>query len=398
MWAARVAAERIGPDGGRVTLLEKNAKTGAKILMSGGTRCNLTQDCDARGATEAFMNGGRWLQKPVGRLPPDRIVRWFNEHGVATKVESTGKIFPESDRALEVRDALLRSAVAAGVQVRTRAMVVGVERQDGGWVVRLPDGDLEADRIIVTAGGRSWPGCGTTGDAYGWLETLGHTIVPTRPALVPLTGGDDLSRSLAGLTIDDTVATVRRRGVDGKRGVIDTRRGGTLWTHTGYSGPAPMNVSGAITGADSIADVSLEFDLLPDVSEKTLEHELTGGGRSAVSNVLSRRLPNSIADAVVTAAGGDTAAAELSRRRRTAVVEGVKRHRAIVHGTRGFAKAEVTAGGVTTDEICPRTMHSRIADGLFIAGEVLDVDGPIGGYNFTAAFATGQAAGEAVGS
>ncbi len=393
--AGLMAAAEAAIHGARVTLLEKNSKTGVKILMSGGTRCNLTQDTDAKGIVSAFGRGGRFLQKSVGAFPPSEVVKLFHQLQVATKVESTGKIFPQSNRAVQVRDALHRRAIEAGVQLRLKCPVKSMTRLDSGFEVATDRGPLQCDRLIVTAGGKSWPGCGTTGDAYAWLQRLGHTIVRPRPALVPLVGGFDWTHDLSGLTLDDCVASVFRK-TDRKRKAVVCRRSGWLFTHFGFSGPAAMDVSGAMTAAESFNEVTLAVDLIPDLTNDQLGKHLServDGGRRRVESIVAQWLPNRLAEAIVKAHDADTTIAELPRRQALQLVEGLKGAQFPIHGTRGFAKAEVTAGGVKLSEVDSRTLESRLVPGLFIAGEVLDVDGWIGGYNFQAAFSTGRAAG-----
>jgi predicted Rossmann fold flavoprotein len=392
MVAAAEAAQR----GAHVVLLEKNTKTGVKILMSGGTRCNLTHDTDARGITESFGHAKRFLQKSVGSFPPSDVVEMFNRLGVPTKREATGKIFPQSNRAIHVRDALHNNAVRNGTEIRLQSPVRKVHRQDDTWQVVTDNDVLQADRVIVTAGGRSWPGCGTTGDAYDWLAKLGHTIVPTRPALVPLVGGLTWTKELSGITLDDCVASVRDAHAKAKKKPLIERRSSWLFTHFGFSGPAAMDVSGTMTAAASLKDVRLSVDLLPDVSVGELERLLSDrsgdGGRRKVTSVFSRWLPSRLVDALATQSGGNLPIAELPGRVMQSWIENTKLLHLPINGTRGFAKAEVTAGGVSLAEVDSRTMASKLADGLYIAGEVLDVDGWIGGYNFQAAFATGRAA------
>ena len=403
MVAAAEAAER----GAQVILLEKNGKTGAKILMSGGTRCNVTQDTDARGIAEVFGKAGRFLQRSVGAFPPESVVQMFAKLGVATKRESTGKIFPVSDRALDVRDALQRRVEHSGCQLRLRSPVHGIRREGARWHVDIDGESIPTDRVIVTAGGMSWPGCGTTGDGYGWLGKLGHTIVPTRPALVPLVGGYDWTCALSGLTVEDCVVSVYATDKSkAKKGPLASRRSSLLFTHFGLSGPAAMDVSGTMTKADHWNDVRMSVDLIPDVDRCALEQILrdrnNDGGRRRVAGVLSRWLPKRLADAMVIHTTGvdeaDVSVAELAKTKRVRLVENVKALTIPVHDTKGFAKAEVTAGGVALPQVDPRTMASRVAEDLYIAGEVLDVDGFIGGYNFQAAFSTGRAAGVAAAS
>ena len=400
--AGLVAAAEAARRGARVTLLEKNSKTGVKILMSGGTRCNLTHNTDARGITEAFGHARRFLQPSVGRFSPTDVVEMFNKLGVATKIESTGKIFPESNRAVQVRDALHQSMIDAGVDLRLNCGVIDVQQSENDrWDVITQSETLSCDAVIVTAGGKSWPGCGTTGDAYAWLRKLGHKIVQTRPALVPLVGGTDWMRSLSGITLDDCVATVRTKTATGeiqtgRKAVLIQRRSSLLLTHFGLSGPAAMDVSGTMTAAGKIDQVHLEMDVVPDRSEDELEKALTNRsgdlGRRRVTSIVAELLPQRLADSIVETSNSECQVSDLPAKNRRQLVNSLKRLPIPITGTRGFEKAEVTAGGVKLSEVDPRTMESRLQKGLYIAGEVLDVDGWIGGYNFQAAFSTGHAA------
>lgn len=405
MMAAATAARR----GCRVILLEKNRKTGVKILMSGGTRCNITHDTDARGITRAFGHAQRFLQPSIGKFGPEQVIAFFESRGVPTKREDTGKIFPVSDRAVDVRDALHREMIDAGVRLHLDSPVQSMVRKpDGGWnittVTAGKQHELTADRVIVTAGGKSWPGCGTTGDAYAWLAQLGHTIVRPRPALVPLVGGTDATRELSGLTLEDIVAEVftdEHRG--GKKPVI-RRRSSWLFTHFGFSGPAAMDVSGVMTAAPSISQARLRLDLVPDLTEASLRDQLSRRGdasaKQTVVSLLKSWLPGRLATQLAVAceastAHGEKRIAEFSNAAAHRLIENLKRWPLPVHDTRGFEKAEVTAGGVALAEVDPKSMQSLRCDDLYIAGEVLDVDGWIGGYNFQAAFSTGRAAAEA---
>lgn len=398
--AGMMAAAEASRRGADVTLLEKNRKTGVKILMSGGTRCNLTQDTDAKGITEAFGHAKRFLQPSVGKFAPSDVIGHFESLGVDTKREDTGKIFPLSDRALDVRDALHRDMIDAGTKLMMESPVQAIRcGSNGQWIVSTtsPNGqhELIADRVIVTAGGKSWPGCGTTGDAYDWLAQLGHTIIRPRPALVPLVGGTDATRALSGLTLDDVVVEVYTDDFKGGKKPKVRRRSSWLFTHFGFSGPAAMDVSGTMTAMSSINQATLRIDLVPDISVDQIHrvfNQRTGpDSRQNVASVLSRWLPSRLAAELATQCGGRTLA-EFSTASMRQLTEQLKRWPLPVYDTRGFAKAEVTAGGVCLNEVDPRTMQSRLHEGLFIAGEVLDVDGWIGGYNFQSAFSTGRAA------
>ena len=395
--AGLVAAAEAAGRGASVLLIEKNTKTGVKILMSGGTRCNLTHHAGAREIAQAFGQAGRFLQPSLGAFSPADVVRMFHELGVPTKVERTGKVFPASDRALHVRDALLQRASQSGVGIRTGTAVLSVDAEaDRGWRIATDGEVIDADRVIVTAGGKSWPACGTTGDAYDWLKRLGHTIVEPRPALVPLTGGDAWMHALSGVTLEDCLATVVSAQGDSRK-ALATRRSSWLFTHFGFSGPAAMDISGVLTAASSFAEMQVLLDLVPDLDESNLRAILTNrdrdGGRQRVASILAKWLPNRLASTLAEQSEADCTIAQLPKRACHSLTEHLKRLPMKVTGTVGFQKAEVTAGGVALNEVDPKTMESRRAPGLFIAGEVLDVDGPIGGYNFQAAFSTGRAAG-----
>jgi len=391
LMAATHAAER----GRRVLLLEKGKKPGVKILMSGGTRCNITHDCDARGIVAAFGPNGKFLHSPLAALGPRETVAFFNDEGVATKVEDTGKVFPVSDRALDVLDALLRRLHRSGATLATVEPVTDLRPlPDGGFRVTTAQRNLTAERVLITTGGKSYPGCGTTGDGYGFATTFGHTIVPTRPALVPLTVQAAWVGELRGITMPDVNLKVTDAGKP-----LSARRGSMLFAHFGLTGPAPLDVSRAVSGHRTPASLTLEMDLLPDEPEPAfddfLRAESLASGKKHLAVVMADKLPRRVCDQLLALAGHapDRRAAALSKPDRQKLVAAVKRLSVPLRGTLGFEKAEVTAGGVSLDEVDSRTMQSKRAAGLYLAGEVLDLDGWIGGYNFQSAWSTGWLAG-----
>lgn len=400
--AGLLAAARAGERGLRTVLLEKNRKPGVKILMSGGTRCNLTHDTDARGIVSAFGASGRFLHSPLAALPPRGLVELFHAEGVPTKVEPGGKVFPASDRALDVQQALVRRVERSGAELCREEPALQVRRAGAGWEIVTPRRTLCSAWLLVTSGGQSYPGCGTTGDGYRWLAELGHALVPPRPALAPLVCEEPWVRELSGVTLSD----VQIRVVDAageappKSEGRDVARGSFLFTHFGLSGPAPMNVSRAVTAEPDPRALRLTCDFLPDWSAEQLAGHLRDRavGKRQAAALLPEELPQRLAASLVARAGiaPETRAAEVSKRQREALVAAVKRHRIAVHGTRGWTKAEVTAGGVSLTEIDSRNLQSKRAPRLLVAGELLDLDGPIGGYNFQAAFSTGWLAASAL--
>jgi predicted Rossmann fold flavoprotein len=410
--AGLLAAARSAERGRPTLLVEKNRKPGVKILISGGTRCNLTHDCDAAGIIAAFGSAGSFLHSPLAALGPRELVELFHDDGLATKVEPGGKVFPWSDRALDVLHALLGRLERCGAELALDEPVTGIERDGNSFQVTTSKRTLTCAKLIVTTGGKSYPGSGTTGDGYAWLAALGHTIRRPRPALVPLVSDEMWLHELSGLTIPDVrlrvvnpsakTATVGRQRGGLRLGELIQRRGALLFTHFGLSGPAAMDVSRAVTAAKSPRDVILAADFLPAVSSSELEDRLrqaiASDGKRQVVNLLGDDLPRRLLAALVARAGvpADRRGAELSKAERSRLIDELKKCEIRLTGTRGFDKAEITAGGVALDEVDSRTMQSKLVPNLYLAGEILDLDGFIGGYNFQAAFSTGWLAGESV--
>lgn len=414
--AGLIAATQAAERGRRTLLLEKNARPGVKILMSGGTRCNLTQSTDKWGIVKAYGDQGNFLHSALALLGPTDLVKRIEDEGCPTKVEETGKIFPVSDRAVDVLAALMRRFDRSSAVLRTQAAVTEISREGEQFRIVTTGGEVRANRLIITTGGRSYPGSGTTGDGYVWAEGLGHTIVPTRPALVPITTNAGWVQKLKGLTIPDVAvrvivsdrATAEEREkllpkVKGKRlAHLAERRGSFLFTHFGLSGPVALDVSRAVTGCPQALLLDLVCDFLPDVKGEELEErirsECAAEGKKQVVGVLARHVPRRLAEALMTLLElpHELRGADLSKRDRARLVAAIKQQAIPISGTRGFGKAEVTAGGVSLKEVDSHTMESKLVPGLFFAGEVLDLDGPIGGYNFQAAFSTGLLAGDNV--
>lgn len=397
--AGLMAASRAAERGRRTLLLEKNRKPGVKILMSGGTRCNITHATDNRGIVEAFGPPGKFLHSSLAALSVQDTIAFFEQEGVLTKVEETGKVFPVSNKATDVLDALLRRLHKSGATLALGEPTIDMRREEGGISISTPGRTLRAARVILTTGGQSYPGCGTTGDGYGFAARLGHTIVTPRPALVPLTADLPWVTQLRGVTISDVVA---RFVLPASAKVLATRRGSLLFTHFGLSGPVVLDISRVITDPQRPEGIVLELDLLPNFKEadliELLRQQSIEAGKKQLAGVLPEELPRRLGETLVMLAGmpADRKAAALSKEERACLVQCIKRLQVPVTGTLGFKKAEVTAGGVSLEEVDSRTLRSRVVPELHIAGELLDLDGPIGGYNFQAAFSTAWLAGSCV--
>lgn len=388
--AAIAAAER----GRRTLLLEKNRRAGVKILMSGGTRCNLTHATDNHGIVAAYGPPGKFLHSALASLSVQQTVALFEEEGVATKIEETGKVFPVSNRAADVLAALLRRLERSGATLALEEPVLDLQGDQAGFTVLTPRRAVRAERVILTTGGLSYPGSGTTGDGYRMAAHLGHSLVPPRPALVPITVREPWVGTLRGVTVPDVAIRVWDGGSR-----LASQRGSLLFAHFGLSGPVILDVSRAVSGHARPDTLLLEIDFLPSVKELVFEEwlrvESAAAGKKLLAGLLTTHLPRRVGETLLSTCGmsPERKAAALSKADRTQLVQAAKRLRLHVTGTLGFGKAEVTAGGVSLDEVDSRTMQSNRVPGLFVAGEVLDLDGPIGGYNFQAAFSTGWLAG-----
>jgi len=388
LFAARAAAEC----GRRVVLLEKNRRPGLKILISGGGRCNVTTTRAGADLLAQFgARRGRFLRHALYALPPSAVVELLRAEGVGVHVEDLEKVFPDSQRAADVADALVRATTRAGAELHTGAPVTGLTRDAHGFTVHTPHGPVPARSVVLCTGGLSYPKTGATGDGYALCAAFGHTIVEPVPALAPLALDVPWVHALQGIVLPAPVLALR--GPDGA--VLVRRQRPVLFTHRGLSGPAPMDVSGFVEEVHG--GCTLELDLAPEVTAEALDGALRAAaardGSAHACAALPAALPERLRRALARQAGADCALHALTRAARRDLVEHVKRLRLRVDRSLGFAHAEVTRGGVALDEIDPRTMQSRLVPGLFVCGELLDVDGPIGGFNFQAAFATGRLAG-----
>src|SRR5262245_14266582 len=265
LMAAIHAAER----GRRTLLLEKNRKPGVKILMSGGTRCNITHATDNRGIVEAYGPPGRFLHSALAALSVEATVALFEAEAVATKVEETGKVFPVSNKATDVLAALLRRLERSGATLALGEPALDLRRTEAGFSLTTPQRVVGASRVILTSGGRSYPGSGTTGDGYRFAAQFGHTVIPPRPALVPITVALPWVAELRGVTLPDVAVRV----LEGER-CLASRRGSLLFAHFGLSGPVILDVSRVVSGHPAPSGLRLEFDLLPAVREPDLDEEL----------------------------------------------------------------------------------------------------------------------------
>jgi hypothetical protein len=385
--AGMVAAAFAASGGAETLLLEHTSDGGHKILISGGGRCNIlpaTLD-ETRFVTDSSPHSLRNIVR-TWPLPEQRA--FFEQLLGAPLVEETesAKLFPASHRARDVRDALLAYAVARGVRWIPSTTVSGLTRAADGWRIACTDERrVDADRVIVATGGLSVPKSGSDGTGLALLAALGHTIHEPYAALTPVYAEPAPFATLAGVSL--TVSLVAR---DAERSA--RARGGFLFTHRGYSGPAVLDVSHVLVRSAGRARLIAQWAALDGAG---WERALRSDGAGTVAGVVRGEMPARLADLLVTRAGVDPEMklSQLRRADRVRLVEGLARCELPWTGHGGYAKAEVTGGGVSLAEIDPRTMESRKLPGVYVCGEILDAFGPIGGYNFLWAFATGRAAG-----
>ena len=418
--AGLTAAIRAAESGARVTLLNAHPKPGLKILMSGGTRCNVTHQ---KVTERDFFGGSRNVVARILRaFNVQETLNWFEDQlQVTLKLEDTGKYFPLSDDANTVLDALLREAERVGVQLRCGERVVRLTRVAAGWragIQRVRDAAMlgegvsgsgqtnwplpavhaeaweEADAVIIATGGLSFPRTGSDGTGYALLGSLGHTLTPPVPALVPLTAKDDMCGNAQGLTTE-VALTLHQKGEKPM-----TFEGSLLVAHFGFSGPVALDLSRHFASADP-ATRRVTCNFCPRHTREWLHEDWLKRSENeplrAVKRHLNTWMPDRLAHELAWEAEIDPARpiSQVAKPRRVLLLDLLTSRDLGVTGTLGYEKAEVTAGGVPLTEVDASTLESRIAPGLYLCGEVLDVEGRLGGFNFQWSWSSGTVAGRA---
>jgi hypothetical protein len=382
----------------RVAVFDGARRPGAKILVSGGSRCNVTNVS----VTERDFNGGRppLIRRVLRAFPADAAVAWFSELGVPLHEEVNGKLFPDSNRSRDVLEALLRELARSGGALRAGERVHEIEPCDRGFRISTTTGTTTSATVVVATGGLALPKTGSDGSGYRMAQRFGHSLVPTTPALVPLVlagSGPSPHRELSGVSH----AVQLELRTDGR---VATRvTGSLLWTHFGISGPATLDVSRHVLRAALEGErPALTANLLVAAPFEDLEAEwlaqTTTMPRATLQSHLGRRLPQSVVGGVLHALAlvGDQRLGDLPRPDRRRLLHALVAWPLPVLDSRGYSYAEATAGGISLDEVDLSTMESRLHPGLFLVGEVLDVDGRLGGFNFQWAWSTGHVAGAGV--
>ncbi|MBE0688494.1 MAG: NAD(P)/FAD-dependent oxidoreductase [Anaerolineae bacterium] len=385
IWAGRTNPGR------RIVVLDSARRIGAKILVAGGGRCNVTHDVVDESAYAGSSRNA--IRKVLRRFDVPQTIAFFREIGVELKREDNGKLFPVSNDAHTVLDALLRAAADANVRILHPRRIETIERAGEGFVVSGAWKSMTAAKVVIATGGRALPKSGSDGHGYAMAQALGHTLTPRIfPALVPLVlEGGHFLRELSGISAEVRLSV---HAGSGKR--LIALDGSLLCTHFGVSGPVALDISRYYLDA-RVHDpgATLVVNWLPAFTVEAFEQHILAHPHDGALRALSDHLPDRLARALLDQAGitAGTTFGGLTREQRRALVSAVCALRLPVSGDRGYTYAEVTAGGIPLSEIRLETMESRICPGLYLCGEICDVDGRIGGYNFQWAWASGYVAG-----
>ena len=396
--AGLLAGIAAAQNGAQVTIFEKMRLPGKKIMITGKGRCNITNACEIPEFIKNIPGNGRFLNSALHRFTNDDIVLLLESHGLQTKVERGGRIFPVSDKAKDVVDTLVKIFTEAGGKLQLDMKVIEILAKDGQVTgVKTISGVYPADAVILAAGGASYPGTGSDGGGAKLAAKLGHKIVPLRPSLVPLESDYPYVVDLQGLSLRNVQGTLT---ADGEK--IGSEFGEMLFTHFGVSGPIILSLSNlAAKALDEGKEVELHIDLKPALSEEKLDariqRDFTQYSKKQLANGMKDLLPQRLIPVVCDMAYLDEEKFinQISREERHRLLAALKNFCVPITSTRPLAEAIVTAGGVSVKEINPKTMESKLIRGLHFAGEVMDVDGYTGGYNLQAAFSSGHAAGMA---
>lgn len=377
----------------RIVLLDGTKTIGAKILVSGGGRCNVTNQ---KVTASNFHGNRKIIDRVLHRFNEQATIRWFDSLGVPLKLEKTGKLFPVSNKARTVLNALLERCQELSVTLMTQHPVQSITHQDTEFFIQHAQGILQARQVIMATGGRSLPKTGSDGSGWALVQHLDHTVTPTYPALVPLIlDASFFHADLSGIS-HDVMLTTRVNNQ-----IVDRRIGSLLWTHFGVSGPVVMDASRFwIQATEQAHQAQLHLNCFPHATHQDIEKWLIQAvalpGRKTVQSLLAERLPARVATHLAQFVEGDISHSPihvLSKSTRSNLVHALTNLPLPVIESRGWNFAEVTAGGVPLEEINPSTMGSKKVPGLYLIGEMLDCDGCIGGFNFQWAWSTGHLAG-----
>lgn len=393
--AGMMAAITAARQGCPVTLVERNPKLGRKLYITGKGRCNVTNHCSPEEVLAATPRNGKFLYSAVNHTPPAEVERFFEDLGVQLKVERGNRVFPQSDKAADIIDALfyeLKRLKVPVLQTRVTGLKIQEDQVTG---LETEQGELEAGAVILATGGLSYPATGSTGDGHQMAAQAGHTVVEPKPSLVPLESPESFCGEMQGLALKNVTLTVKNQ----KGKTLYREQGEMLFTHFGISGPLVLSASAHMRNFEKDRYTCI-IDLKPALDESALDarlvRELSQGANRDMSNLMGSLLPRLMIPVVLRLSGipGEKKAHDVTREERRRLLELLKAFPVPVSSPRPIAEAIVTSGGVKVGEVDPKTMASKKVKGLYFAGELLDVDAYTGGFNLQIAWCTGRAAGE----
>lgn len=403
--AGMMAAGRAAERGRSVLLLEKNKTLGKKLLLTGGGRCNLTNNIpDIRAMLAKYKNSDQFLFSAFSQFGVKDTLKFFNERGVATKEEAEGRVFPVSNKVQSVLDVLVQYMNEGGVEIRTGVAVGGIfiDVNTKNFSIQLKDGtEIMAKSCVVATGGISRPETGSTGDGFKWLKKLGHKIIDNDFALVPIALKDEWAKKLSGLTLNDVKLTVFLNGQKQKK--FGKQEGKLLFTHFGVSGPAILNISKDIGELLEEGEIIIGLDLFSSLDHGALKQKLqallVAESNKKLKNTLNQIIPSALASALLEMAGinGETANHSVRSEERTKLVALMKNIPLHIEGLLGADKAIVSSGGAALEEVNFKTMQSRFIPNLYIVGDALNINRPSGGYSLQLCWTTGFVAGNSAG-
>lgn len=394
--AGLMAAGRAAELGAKVAIIDKNKTLGRKLLITGKGRCNITQgELSDKEFIKKLDKKGQWLFSALAAFGPKEVINFFESRGLKTKIERGGRVFPESDKAQNVLDILLKYLRERKVKIFADETVLGFNLEDKKIIsVKLADRSISAKSFILCTGGKAYPVTGSTGDGYIWASTLGHKVIKPVPALVPIETKEVWPKNLQGLSLKNVNLNLWQNNKK-----QDFRFGEMLFTHFGLSGPIVLDISKKIGELLSKGEVMIEIDLKPalDIAQldKRLQRDFAASGNKDFKNYLPDLVPQKMIEIVIKFSGIDAHQKlnAITKEERRSIAATLKSLRTGARGLMGFDQAIVTSGGVDLAEIDSRSMRSKIMDNLFFAGEIIDLDGPTGGYNLQICWSTGFVAG-----
>lgn len=395
--AGMMAAGKAADKGTKVVLIEKNNRFGKKLLLTGKGRCNITNsDFDARSFVNEFGKNGKFLFSALHKFGPEDTIKFFNERGLPTKIERGNRVFPKSDRSNDVLRVLENFLRETGVKIMKGTEVKSFIKKDQLIAgVKTSSGEIIADKYILCTGGLSYPATGSTGDGFKWLKQMGHTVIPPKPALVPVILKEKWIKELEGLSLKNVKISIYQNN---KKQI--EQFGEALFTHNGLSGPIILEMSKRIGELLKTELVKLAIDFKPalefETLDKRIQRDIQENSAKMFKNSLDWLLPQKLIPVVVKLSGikPEKKAGELTRKERRKLLHLLKEFELEVVGLANIDEAIITVGGVSLKEVDPQTMQSKLFSNLYFAGEILDLDGPTGGYNLQVCWTTGSVAGQ----